>query len=115
VEASDRPVMKISPGKISYPGPKQVYRFVRNGMFEHDCISLLTEPSPEGGIALLQPFIRSGRQVAELPSLQETQRRTSRALDGLPEVFHNIHHPAEARVELSAQLLETSRKLEETL
>ncbi|HSP05629.1 MAG TPA: nicotinate phosphoribosyltransferase, partial [Acidobacteriota bacterium] len=38
VEASDRPVMKISPGKISYPGRKQVYRFERGGLFDSDRI-----------------------------------------------------------------------------
>lgn len=115
VEASGRPVMKISPGKISYPGPKQVYRFSQNGKFDHDRISLAGEPSPEGGTALLQPFVRNGRQVTELPSLEETQQYAAQALDSLPEVFHNIHHSAEARVELSASLLETTRKLEESL
>lgn len=115
VESSGRPVMKISPGKISYPGAKQVYRFFQNGILDHDLIALANEPPPEGASALLQCFIRNGELVSELPSLRETQRHAVRELSSLPEAFHDIHHAAEPRVELSAKLLEATRTLEESL
>ena len=66
-------------------------------------------------MALLHLCVRDGKPVAELPSLPETRKRATSALDRLPEAFHNIHHAVEARVELSTPLQEMMRKLERTL
>lgn len=115
MEGESRAVMKISPGKLSYPGRKQVVRFERNGCFDHDRICLATEPLPEDGMPLLQPFVKNGRILGELPSLEETRRFAAGALDRLPDSFHLIEHSEEAKVELSGKLLHLTQEVEKAL
>ncbi|WP_410963486.1 hypothetical protein, partial [Salmonella sp. SAL4455] len=70
-----QPVMKISPGKISYPGRKQVYRFESGSMLERDRICLAEESAPEGGTPLLEPYVVAGKLTRELPPIAETRMR----------------------------------------
>lgn len=109
------PVMKASPGKISYPGRKQTYRFEKNGVFESDRICLASEDPPAGGVPLLRPVVKNGSIIGAPPNLVEIQAVASGSLDTLPQEFHNTRGTAPARVELSEELLSTTRKLEERL
>jgi len=59
VAMGERPVLKLSPGKRSLPGKKQVYR--HEDM--HDVLSLRSEPAPAGAVALLEPVMRAGRRL----------------------------------------------------
>lgn len=93
------PTIKISgnPEKITTPGIKNVYRIVNTetGRAEGDLISLASERKPEGetirlfnpthtfiqkkvkhykAVPLLVPIYRSGEQVYEIPSLEESRR-----------------------------------------
>ena len=51
-----RPVMKLSAGKTSPPGAKQVYRGPGG-----DVLALRDEPAPPGHQPLLVPVMRGGR------------------------------------------------------
>ncbi len=53
--------MKLSTGKRSLPGRKQVFREFRDGVAIRDVIARHDETLP--GAPLLQPFMRSGRRV----------------------------------------------------
>ena len=55
--------MKLSAGKRSLPGRKQVFREFRDGVAVRDVIAREGETLP--GVPLLQPFMLSGRRVAE--------------------------------------------------
>lgn len=61
------PKAKFSPGKISLPGKKQVFR-VGDSKARFDCIGLENERLGE---PLLIPFIQKGKQVTPLPPLDE--------------------------------------------
>jgi nicotinate phosphoribosyltransferase len=62
-EYAGRPVLKLSPGKISVPSAKQVYRLP-----DGDLVSLRDEPAPAGGEALLQPVMRAGARTEPAPA-----------------------------------------------
>ena len=80
--------IKLAGEKSTWPGRKLVYRI---GEFEEDVIQLDDEPAPADGTPLLHPAIRDGEIVADLPSVQEIQRRalrqcagSARTLPGVP-------------------------------
>ncbi|HUY23267.1 MAG TPA: nicotinate phosphoribosyltransferase [Acidimicrobiales bacterium] len=59
VSFAGRPVMKLSPGKVSLPGAKQVFR----GPSMRDTIGLRDEEPPVGTRPLLEPVMHGGRRV----------------------------------------------------
>ena len=70
VAYAGRPVMKLSPGKVTEPGAKQVYRGPAG-----DVLALRDEPAPPGHEPLLVPVMRGGQRLAGLEPLQAAQRR----------------------------------------
>lgn len=100
------PTIKTSPGKPSYPGKKQIYRFETEGMYSKDLITLDSEPSSESGKAMLQEYVRNGKLIRTLPSLPETQKFTQDCLSHLPDPFHHLTVPASYEVEFSKTLKE---------
>jgi nicotinate phosphoribosyltransferase len=64
VSFGDRPVLKLSHGKATWPGPKQVWRVERDGRADHDVIGLAGEDGPASGRPLLETVMRAGTTVA---------------------------------------------------
>jgi nicotinate phosphoribosyltransferase len=85
-----RNAAKFSQEKITYPGRKQVFRFVaEDGKFSRDVIALDGESFP-GGMPLLVPVMRAGRRLepAEKDPLAGIERARKRFLadrSGLPQ------------------------------
>ena len=98
------PTIKISPGKPSFPGKKQIYRFQEQGMYKRDLIALDSEPAPKNGIPLLETYFQDGKLVRSLPPLTETQKFAIENLAKLPEQFHELTKPAEYEVAHSDNL-----------
>jgi nicotinate phosphoribosyltransferase len=98
------PTIKISPGKPSFPGKKQIYRFQENGIYTKDLISLDSELPPKNGIPLLETYVQDGKLIRSLPSLTETQKFTKENLAQLPQQFHELTKPAEYEVTHSDNL-----------
>ena len=74
VEYDGKPVMKLSEGKASLPGAKQVYRSYHDGgVMRGDVICLRDEGGPDGSEGLLSPVMRDGELTAPLPSLGEVR------------------------------------------
>lgn len=73
VEIAGRPTGKLSPGKRTYPGVKQVFRFP-----DRDVVSLASDcpcdeqPPPK---PLLRPVILGGQLVEPLPGLDDARER----------------------------------------
>ena len=111
VQFGDRPVMKLSTGKATAPGPKQVFR---RGRME-DVIGLRTEPTPPGSEPLLVPVMTGGRRIRERQSLEVARRRFEADLDKLPEEAMELRAPAAPQPTMSEALLRladrTSRSL----
>lgn len=74
--------MKLSPGKHTLPGRKQIFRAMRNGLAEGDVIARGSEH--RDGSPLLQPVMLSGRRVAPAPALAEIREHARRSIEQLP-------------------------------
>jgi nicotinate phosphoribosyltransferase len=104
VEYDARPVLKLSTGKESWPGKKQVFRFNDDkGLMTEDLITLRDEQI-SGAIPLLEPVLHAGRIAARLPTLQETKTLCRENLQQLPENYKKIMDPAYYPVRFSSGL-----------
>jgi nicotinate phosphoribosyltransferase len=103
VEYQDRPVLKLSTGKVSWPGKKQLFRLRdSNGQLERDLIGLRDEKLP--GESLLKQVMRDGRLSETYPSLMETRKAFEADFSSLPESVKAIRHPSVYAVEFSPRL-----------
>jgi nicotinate phosphoribosyltransferase len=103
VEYEDRPTLKLSIGKISCPGRKQVFRR-RNGLgkLAGDLIGLRDEEI--AGEKLLTEVMRDGKTIASRPSLAESCETFAEAFAALPEGFKAIRNPQPYPVDFTTKL-----------
>jgi len=98
--------IKLSEGKKTLPGRKQVYRFSdSNGNYVRDVIALESETVE--GEPLLVPVIQDGELVYNQPKLPDIQKRAKELLARLPLQYKKIREPAQYPVELSRGISET--------
>ncbi|MGH7797260.1 MAG: nicotinate phosphoribosyltransferase [Candidatus Binatia bacterium] len=103
VEYDNRPVLKLSTGKSSWPGRKQLFRVKDNhGQTQGDTIGLRNEELP--GERLLQEVMRDGKMMAGYPTLPELRDVFAREFAALPESVRALRQPSRFPVEFSAQL-----------
>lgn len=100
VQDASGPKFKLSAGKETLPGVKQVYRATGE-----DFLALADEPSP-GGRALLEPAMDGGRRVNEPHTLTAIQDRCRATLAALPPELLSLRERAEYPVSLSPALKE---------
>lgn len=89
------PVLKLSEGKASIAGRKQVYRRSdRDGLYAEDTLALEDEQLPEAdGTPLLTDAMRGGRRTASAPTLAELRERFASNLAHLPERYKALRSP----------------------
>ena len=99
-----RPVMKLSTGKVSLPGAKQVFR-VRDGpgRLSHDIIGLDHERFPDGE-ALLEQVMSGGVLTSSAVSLDLIKERLAQDLQDLDAGIKSIRQPDEYPVTVSPAL-----------
>jgi len=103
VEYQDRPVLKLSTGKVSWPGKKQLFRFRdSNGQLARDLVGLRDEKLL--GESLLKQVMRDGRLSEAYPSLIETRKVFEADFSSLPESVKAIRDPSVYAVEFSPRL-----------
>ena len=113
-KGSFSPIMKLSEGKVTLPGRKQVYRFKdKNGNFERDVIALTDEKV--NGEPLLVKVMEKGEIIYDLPSLDEIRATAAANLSKLPEKYKELTNAPEYLVELSRDLEKLIRKLKRKL
>ncbi len=96
---------KTSVGKETYPGPKQVSRFIENNVLKMDCLILEDEKPPDKCILLLKKYVDDGNKVLEMPSIFEIQEYTLKQLELLPTALKSLDvEPALFPVMLSQKL-----------
>jgi nicotinate phosphoribosyltransferase len=101
-EYAGRPRRKLSEGKATWPGRKQVFRrFHADGTIAEDIIALVGEAIP--GEPLLQPVLRDGRRVKAPPTLGQSRAFAARSLAQLPDALRGLQ-PATVPVQVSAGL-----------
>jgi nicotinate phosphoribosyltransferase len=104
VEYDGNPVMKLSTGKATLPGPKQVYR--RPG--RTDLLARRDEDPPAAAEALLEPVMLHGRRLRAAPSqhaaVAAARERFRADAAALPESVRRIRHPDTVAPELTKGL-----------
>jgi nicotinate phosphoribosyltransferase len=113
VEYDGRPVLKLSTGKQSWPGKKQLFRIAGDGSFMTEDIIALRDETVPGAEALLEPVMERGRIARPLPTLAQTKARCHDEIARLPERYRRIADPARYPVSFSARLQEERRGLEQ--
>ena len=81
--------MKTSINKISYPCPKQIFRFEKNNRFIKDIIALENENIDNANPLLLQ-YLKDGQLIQKLPTLHEIKKYHQKQITSLPEIFKKI-------------------------
>ena len=107
VDIDGRPVLKLSAGKATAPGRKQVWRGQRS-----DVLALRDEPGATDAEPLLEPVMRDGVRIAPAPSLDEMRARFDADLAALPAAARLLRDavPVEVRHSDALVALTTSTR-----
>ncbi len=107
-----RPVMKLSRGKVSAPGRKQVFRRARPF---GDLVGLHDEEAPPGREPLLEPVMTAGVRRARRSPMTESNARFRADLERLPASARELRSPrppvARPTAALRAMTDQTRRRL----
>ena len=110
VSFGHRPVLKLSTGKLSLPGPKQIYRQCdESGHFHHDVLAMREEVNE--GEPLLVKVMENGRPLAPYPSLKTLRECFAEDFQRLPDAYRRLRKSPEYPVEISRGLTELSRQI----
>ena len=108
--------MKLSAGKSSLPGRKQVYRCQEGGLFMQDVIAVADEHMTDGA-PLLVPVMREGKRLpagqSDLPAARERAERQRQALPPRLHALETAKPPYP--VKLSAALAAERERLRAAL
>jgi nicotinate phosphoribosyltransferase len=102
-EYAGTPRRKLSEGKVTWPGRKQVWRTSDgNGRMASDVLSLENDKLP--GDTLIAPVMRGGKRIAPAPTLAQIRERAARELARLPEPLRQLKSGTDYSVTISEKL-----------
>jgi len=102
-EYAGKPRRKLSEGKVTWPGRKQVWRaYDADGRMRGDIVSL--ENDTQQGETLIAPVMRGGKRIAPAPTLAQIRERAARDLARLPEPLRRLESGAHYPVTISEKL-----------
>jgi nicotinate phosphoribosyltransferase len=107
VAFGDRPVMKLSAGKATLPGAKQVFRGP-----DGDIVARPDEPAPPGAEPLLEVVMRNGRRVGPPDWLTAARARFEADLARVPDPALDLDHPISLSVRVSPRLQALAAQVE---
>ena len=112
-EYAGTPKRKLSEGKVTWPGRKQVWRaYGADGRMTGDILSVEADKQP--GEALIVPVMRAGRRIAPYPTLTQIRERAARDLARLPEPLRQLEpgdYPVKIADALRALAAEADAKM----
>jgi len=114
VEDEIGPRIKLSAGKLTYPGKKQVWRVFRSdGTLKEDIIALEGEGIKAEGeaVPLLVRVIEGGKLLCELPTLEDIRRRCLQSLESLPQEYRQLDRVPQSPVRISQGLRALTEEL----
>lgn len=103
VQYDGRPVLKLSSGKKTLVGEKQVFRSREKDRLLYDVIAL-REEEHAGAEALLQKVMADGRRLHPAEPLNVLRDRLKAEMAGLGDVFKRIREPETFPVRVSERL-----------
>jgi nicotinate phosphoribosyltransferase len=110
VEYAGEGRMKLSTGKPSLPGAKQVFRQFERGGADHDVVGRRAESLP--GTPLLETFLEAGRRVRDPDGLERSRNRAREAIEALPARIRSIRRAERPYpVHLSAALQDQQERV----
>ena len=110
-----RPVMKLSAGKSSLPGGKQVFRHYNGeGMMAGDVIALDHE-AIDSAEPLLQLAMSDGQRAILASSIDAARRRVADGLAALPEEHRKLKAPDRYPVSTSAGVQRLDAEIRDTI
>ena len=116
VEYAGEPVLKLSVGKETLPGRKQIYRYAdADGNFERDVIAITDEPELEGTAPLLRDVMRDGGTLRTHPTLAESRALFRQGFAALPEEVKALTGAATYPVALSPTLAALQTRMTEAV
>jgi nicotinate phosphoribosyltransferase len=102
-EYAGKPRRKLSEGKVTWPGRKQVWRsYGTDGGMRGDILSLENDAQP--GEPLLAPVMRAGKRIEPAPALTQIRERAARELSRLPESLRRLEPGINYPVQISEKL-----------
>ena len=105
------PKRKVSTGKATWPGRKQVFRhYDRHAVMTGDVLTL--EGDSKGGQPLIHPVMRGGQRITDLPDLEEARQHAAAELKRLPEGLRSLDPTAVYPVEVSEALRNLAREVD---
>lgn len=110
VAYNGRPVAKLSEGKATLPGPKQIFR----GAHLQDEIGCRDEAAPAGAAPLLKQMMRSGRRLGRLDTLSAAHVRFEADLRELPEAARRLTHPVAPISQITPRLSRLTEEVRAT-
>lgn len=97
------PKIKLSTGKVTLPGVKQVFRHTTGaGGYDHDVIGLHDEGLE--GDPLLEPVMDEGRRTTEPEPLDAARRRCRETLGRFPAALRSLHERVDYDIRRSDRL-----------
>ena len=90
--------LKASPGKKTFPGPKQIHRISdQDGLIKTDLDTLEEEQGPDHSVPLLKKYLEKGKLEHSLllPSLDDIQKYHQAQIKGLPDEYKRLEVTAE--------------------
>lgn len=111
VEFDGQPSFKLSAEKSFYPGRKQVWRVLREGVLSHDLLA--GEDEGGEGEPLLQPVMREGRVLdSGLLQMEAVRREAVKRIATIPEALNDLGpRPDEFPVRIGERLCESLKRL----
>lgn len=114
VRFDERPVMKLSEGKASLPGAKQIFRRKDDyGNLSGDIIALQEDSGPVASEPLLEEVMTAGARTLPAPDLEELQQNFRREFALLDSRFKDLNRPPHFPVEVSPNLQRMTAEVRE--
>jgi nicotinate phosphoribosyltransferase len=108
-EYGGHPKRKLSEGKATWPGRKQVWRaYDGDGRMRGDILSL--ESDMQSGEPLIVPVMRGGKRLTPTPTLTQIRELAARDLARLPESLRQLTPGADYPVQVSPALMQLAKE-----
>jgi nicotinate phosphoribosyltransferase len=108
-EYAGSPKRKLSEGKQTWPGRKQVWRaYDTQGHMRGDILSLETDTQP--GEPLVVPVMRAGKRIGTSPTLAQIRERAERDLARLPDPLSRLESGTNYPVKVADALVALAKE-----